>query len=462
MTISAVENDIIYRANTPGKKWTNRRRIPHSRFTVYSPQYRHIQNKARERDRFKPKCSRIITRLPRSRIMDYTNITTSEESPNSHVITRQDSLKSRRHSSPSCKRQKDIFTVQSEMIEEDYYRKRSNSLPSNTNRPSATKDDNYMDNIMTDIRMLAIMTNIGHILIGIAITQLGIVGTWYQHYMNFEKDHLRHVLYVCVIFIILGSYGMFITIKKLGELAAHRTMYIILAILSIIANSFIMGNGIRIVISDSYHNDETVVIIFDGVMLGLSGLEILAVFIGLYVTVSRPTQAIKHNLSTEDLIVQKPSKASPSWGSICSIILNVAHIVLGICITELGMVGMMYRSFMNVDGTGLFAVVFISICFISVGILGLYNHTKGQDGSGCNSSLYTCASLMAVGGAAAILSTVSITMASSTYYAGIEAIVAFDVMILSLSGMEIMVGITATAICLIPMCLSKLNHALHY
>ncbi|XP_067934581.1 uncharacterized protein [Watersipora subatra] len=342
---------------------------------------------------------------------------------------------------------------------ESYYRHRSNSWPPRHSDHACNKSDDYQywKATISEKHILAVMTNISHIVLGFAITQLGIVGTWYQHYMNFAKDQLQHIVYICVLFIILGVYGMCIVVKRLAITKAHRVAYIVLSTFGIMASCFIMANSFRILVSDRYQSEQTVVVLFDGLMLTLSGFEIPVTLVALYVTTPNP-----HHPPTplEKAMSPNNEKALKPHHHICSIftiILNVAHIVLGLCITELGMVGMMYRNVMNIDNTGLFAVVLISLSFISVGILGIYNQLTGKAFSSCNRSIYTIASLLAAGSAAFIVSVTSLTMSSSHYYTGIEAIVAFDAMILSMSSIELLVTVVAIALCLLPICLAKLG-----
>lgn len=322
-----------------------------------------------------------------------------------------------------------------------------------TDNCSETSDDTAYH---SDIKVLSVMTNIAHIVIGVAILQLGIVGTWYQRYMNFPKDQLRHVIYICVLFIILGVYGMVIVVKKLQAIRAQRIAYITLSSLSTIASSFIIANGIRLLLSDSYQTKQTVVVIFDGLMVGLSAIEVPVAFIALYSTVPTP-KTVNQYSSTDEEGVRPLPKTPPTWSSIFGIMLNVAHIVLGLCITELGMVGMIYRNFMNVDSTGLFAIVFVSMSFTIVGVFGIYSQVTGKASVTCNRSMYTFACLVAVGCATVIMTFVSVAMSSKQYYTGIEAIVAFDVMILSMSSVELVVAVSATALCLVPLCFSKLR-----
>lgn len=329
---------------------------------------------------------------------------------------------------------------------------RSNSMPS----VFSVSEQDYEEGraAANEWKIQAIMTNLAHIIFGIAISQLGIVGTWYQRYMNFPEDHLRYIVFICVLFIILGVYGMCVVMKRLGSLNTHRTAYIALSSFSLVASSFIIANGIRMILSDSYQTEENVIVIFDSLMLTLAGLEIPSTLVGIYVTVHRQYEDVNEESGAE----KTPNSKSPaSWTAIFSIILNVAHIVLGLCIIELGMVGMMYRNIMNIDGTGLFAVVIVSISFISVGIMGIYNQLTSNTSSLCSISMYTCASLLAVGCATTIVSFVSIAMSSEHYYSGSEAIVAFDVMILSMSGMELVVGLVATGLCIIPLCVAKIR-----
>lgn len=351
------------------------------------------------------------------------------------------------------------YDAADEQETEEYYRQRSNSLPSVWDKP----DKSEQDQTMNERKILAIMLNLAHIIVGIAITQLGIVGAWYQRYMNFQEDQLRHVLYICVLFIVTGSYGMFVIMKRVSLMKAHRTAYTVLSSLSIIASCFIIANGVRLVLADTYQTHELVIVIFDGLLVGLSVLEIPVALVSIYKTVPDPGKYLQRQLSNNELfeydddMLSEKDKPPPSWGSICSMILNVAHIVLGLCIIELGMVGMLYRRFMNIDGTGLFAIVFTSLSFITVGMIGIYNQLTGKAAISCNRFMYMGASLLAVGCASTIMSFISVAMSSKQYYAGIEAIVAFDVMILSMSGMELVVGLVATALCLVPLCLSKLR-----
>ena len=311
----------------------------------------------------------------------------------------------------------------------------------------------YQKPTVSDRRVFAVIANIAHIIIGIAVTQLGIVGTWYQHYMNFDDTQLRYVIYVCVLFIVTGVYGVCITTKKLEKIKSHRLAYMVLSSLSIAASAFVIAIAIRLLISDQYQTDERVVVIFDGLILGLSFIEIPITLFSLYHTVADKSS----NHQNLDCIVEEKRQSPSSWCSIFSMILNVAHVVLGLCIIEMGMVGMMYRRFMNVDTTGLFAIVFISVSFISVGVIGVYNQMSGKAAISCNRSMYTLASLLAAACATLIMSFVSVAMSSETYYTGIEAIVAFDVMILGMSSIELVVAVAATVLCLAPICMSKLN-----
>lgn len=342
-------------------------------------------------------------------------------------------------------------------------RKRASSLPDITDGMELPAE--YYANIyaaqqsatqgMSDQRLFALMTNITHIILGIALTQLGIVGTWYERYMNFAQDHLRHIVYICILYIITGVYGTFIVSRKLTRIKAHKNTYIILTALSIVASCFIVANGIRIVISDTYRSNHTVILLFDGLILGLSCVEIPAFFIGLHLTVLRKRETLSRQQSQQHLVPEEDEekpRSPPSWSSVFSVILNVAHIVLGLCIIELGMVGMIYRRFMKIDTSGLCSVVFVSISFVSVGIMGLYNQSSGRTTIKCNRAMYTGASLVAVGCATVILSFVSLAMSGQYYYAGFEAIVAFDVMILSMSGIELGVGLAALILGLIPVC----------
>lgn len=433
----------------------------------------HTERKvARSVTAFKPRC-RKLTRLPRTELMGYLHraqytaeAATPPYSPKN--TTQRFGSKSkppllRSWSFHDGKDQTELHqddvdnSLERQYDTEDSYemqRQRSNSLPANWEK---IKFDNQQD--VSERKILAIMLNLAHIVIGIAITQLGIVGAWYQRYMNFQEDQLRHVLYICVLFIVTGSYGMFLVMKRLSTLKAHRTAYIILSILTITASSFIIANGVRLVLADAYQSHQTVIVIFDGLLIGLSILEIPIALVSIYKTVPDPSKLFERHLSCNELSkgdeICEKDKPPPTWGSIFGMILNVAHIVLGLCIIELGTVGMVYRSLMNIDGTGLFAIVFTSLSFISVGILGIYNQLTGKAGLTCNRSIYMGASLLAVGCSSTIMSFISVTMSSHQYYAGIEAIVAFDVMILSMSGMELIVGLAATALCLIPLCLSK-------
>lgn len=349
--------------------------------------------------------------------------------------------------------------VPNDYVEYVEYRQRANSWPprANCSEQDSTTTDGLDTNTTRDRQILAVMTNIAHIIIGIAITQLGIVGTWYQNYMNFPKDHLRHVIYICVLFVILGVYGMCIVLKKLGRVKSHRVAYITLSSLSTVASCFIIANAIRTLLSDNYQIKETVVFIFDCMLIGLSALEVPVTLVGLYATVSETNYEERGSIHSSDRVIKPAVKVPRRWSSIFSIILNVAHIVLGLCITELGMVGMMYRNFMNIDNSGLFSVVFVSLSFISVGTMGIYNQLAGKSSTMCNSSVYTFASLVAVGSATVIMSLISLAMSSQQYYKGIEAIVAFDVMILSMSTIELIVALAAGALCLIPLCISKLS-----
>lgn len=310
-------------------------------------------------------------------------------------------------------------------------------------------------------KMFAIMSNVAHVIFGVAIIQLGIVGTWYKRYMNFQEDQLRHVLYICILFIISGSYGIFMVVKRLADSRSHKIAYKVLTSLAIIASCFILAIGVRIIMTDKYNSSETVVVAFDGLLIGLAAIEVPTALISVYLMTSHH-KALEKEISITDLMSvtassQQEEKAPPTWSSIFNVILNVAHIVLGLCIIELGMVGMVYRRFMNIDSTGLFSVVFVSVSFVSVGVIGVYNQVTGKISISCNRSMYTCASMLAVGSATTILTLVSVTMASNKYYAGIEAIVAFDSMILSMSGIELGVGIAALILVLTPVCLSKLK-----
>ena len=420
---------------------------------------------------FKPRC-RKLTRLPRTEIMGYLHRSEYKaEAPTPPYTT---TAKNRTQSNGSTQKPPllrsssfqfatDLGPPDFDNTEERYsdedeaynmQRQRTNKQPTNWEKLSK---DNQHD--INDRKILAIMLNLAHIVVGIAITQLGIVGAWYQRYMNFQEDQLRHVLYICVLFIVTGSYGMFLIMKRLCTLKAHRTAYIVLSILTISASSFIIANGVRLVLADNYQSHQLVIVIFDGLLIGLSCIEIPIALVSIYKTVPDPSKLFERHLSTNELLkgdeLSIKDKPPPTWGSIFSMILNVAHIVLGLCIIELGTVGMLYRSLMNIDGTGLFAIVFTSLTFITTGMIGIYNQLTGRAGITCNRCMYMGASLLGVGCSSTIMSFISVTMNSNQYYAGIEAIVAFDVMILSMSGMELIVGLAATALCLIPICLTK-------
>lgn len=345
-------------------------------------------------------------------------------------------------------------------------RQRSNSLPhtidwslihEKTSETSA--DTNTTPAASDDRRLFAIMINIAHIIFGIAILQLGIVGTWYKRYMNFQQDQLRHVIYVCTIFIIEGTYGALIAGKRLVTVKAHRVVYRTLTAFSVVAGSVILAYGIRVILAETYQRNETVVIVFDSLLLGLAVVEIPAALLSAYLT--SPQNEMRRNLSTTTLSSsqsdnqQEAQKSPPSWASTFGVILNVAHIVIGLCVLELSLIGMMYRRFMNIDNAALVAVVVVSASFVLVGTMGTYNQLTGRFRLTCNRSIYTIATLTAVGGAAMVLSIISMAMTSNQYYAGIEAIVAFDAMILSMSGIELLVGITTIALVLVPLFVTK-------
>lgn len=361
-------------------------------------------------------------------------------------------LNTRRFSVPANDEGK-MLQVEVEECFTDDFRPRAYSLPAKLvreDKPCAS-DDQYF---MSDRKLFAILTNVVHIIIGIAMIQLGIVGTWYQRYMNFERDQLRHVLYMCIMFIVLGVYGLCVATKNLGKNRSHQLLYLSISLLSIVASSFIMTNGALVVISDTYRTNQRVIVIFDLLIIILSGLEIPAAIVGLC-TIVKPADLNSTILRKDN--TENKNTSSTSWNPIFNLILNISHIVLGLCIAELSFVGLLYRRFMNIDHNNLLAIIIISFSFISIGATGIYNYASGKKNKLQKQSTYTCGPILAVGSAASIMVVISIATTNKQYYVGVEAIKAFDTLILSISGVELVVGTLATILCFIPCILTKLE-----
>jgi len=288
------------------------------------------------------------------------------------------------------------------------------------------------------------ITNITQIILGAALTQIGIVTTWYEKSAGGFLKKLPAVIFLCLIFILAGAYGIFIKLRKLRKVKLHRIMYTCLVALCIAGSVFIIVNTVRVFLIEERGGALSQLVLYS-FTITITALELPCAGMALYFTFYARRGHSKLYVIGQAPAPQEISPDAPTWRPWVMLFLNVGHIVLGACACELAMVGMIYRRFMNIGQSSLFSTVFISVTFPVVGIFGIYNHIKRKTdlpsmiGFSVASGVSACC-------AACITANFCLAFRSREYYSGFEAIVAFDCMILLISCTEILVSIATMTI----------------
>lgn len=291
-------------------------------------------------------------------------------------------------------------------------------------------------------RRNTIISNSAQLILGLALIQIGIVITWYMKFVQSDNDNTGYVFFSSGLFFVCGGYGLVIKLQKLRKLRKHRVGFITTGSFSMMASVFISVVSVRLVLIGLA--ESLVMKIMCGFGVTLSVANIVAVSLAIYYTLYKRRKRRSHSLAKVQTCPVEPTP----WYLSLFMIINITHIIIGICICELGMVGLIYRRYMNLRSSGLFSAVFISVTFIATGIFGLYCHCKQR----ISNSMLWLGSCALISGAcsAAILIIIVLTMTGKFYYSGTEAILAFDYMILCLSSLELLSSVASICIIGIP------------
>ena len=304
--------------------------------------------------------------------------------------------------------------------------------PSSTqrSRPWSSRDRN------------TIITNTAQLVLGLALIQIGIVITWFRKFVQSESDRVSYVFFASAIYLFCGGYGIAIRLKRLRKIRSHQYGYITVACLSVIASVFISVVCVRMLIGDITRTLVMKTVSSLGAALSISNIILVA--LGTYYTLFKHSSKKKTRRTGYKKSLRQQT---PCYISIYTI-LNITHIIIGVCVCELGMVGMIYKSIMNVKSNALFSTVFLSVTFIATGAYGIYCQIRKVLRT--NLVYIVSTSMVSAACSAAILIAVVIALTGKYYYSGSEAILAFDYMILSLSSLELISSVASVFVIAIP------------